>query len=133
MSGAAGVALLAVLAMLAVLNMAFSQSDWQVGRATFYGTDDWSIHQGSCGFYYIFDVSGCPVCFGASVAADPEPVLTFTQSEPLGWDVAAMSDANPMYPGSCGYESVQLETLAHAHSIVVSDQHATSTVSRSIV
>ncbi|KAL0029567.1 hypothetical protein WJX79_004717 [Trebouxia sp. C0005] len=60
------------------MDTASSQSDWQVGRATFYGTDGWSIHQGSCGFYYIF------------------------QSEPLGWDVAAMSDANPLYPGSCG-------------------------------
>ena len=46
----------AVLAMLAVLTTATCQSDWQIGRATFYGTDGWNIHEGSCGFYYIFEV-----------------------------------------------------------------------------
>ena len=44
------------LAMLALMWTARAYSDWQVGRATFYGTDGWSIHQGSCGFYYIFEV-----------------------------------------------------------------------------
>lgn len=38
------------------LGSASAQSDWNVGRATFYGTDGWSIHQESCGFYYIFQV-----------------------------------------------------------------------------
>ena len=47
---------LAVSLLVAMLATAQSQSDWQVGRATFYGTDGWSIHQGSCGFYYIFEV-----------------------------------------------------------------------------
>ena len=42
--------------LLAALAVACAQSDWKVGRATFYGTDGWSIHQGSCGFYYIFEV-----------------------------------------------------------------------------
>ena len=43
------------IATLALLCTACAQSDWQVGRATFYGTDGWNIHQGSCGFYYIFE------------------------------------------------------------------------------
>lgn len=47
---------LTLLTALTAISKSSSQSDWQVGRATFYGTDGWSIHQGSCGFYYIFDV-----------------------------------------------------------------------------
>lgn len=54
-----------VLAALAV-GLACAQTEWKVGRATFYGTDGWSIHQGSCGFYYTFEVCLTlllPLCF----------------------------------------------------------------------
>ena len=92
-----------LLAAFAAMDTASSQSDWQVGRATFYGTDGWSIHQGSCGFYYIFqassNVSYLVYCSGTIFSSH---MVTTLQSEPLGWDVAAMSDANPLYPGSCG-------------------------------
>ena len=27
------------------------------------------------------------------------------QDSPLGWDVAALTDVNPLYAGSCGYGS----------------------------
>jgi hypothetical protein len=42
------------------------------------GTDAWSIHKGSCDYGYIWN------------------------NEPLGWDVAAMTDYHPDYPESCG-------------------------------
>lgn len=51
---------------------------WKDGRATYYGTDAWSIHMGSCGYGYIY------------------------KDEPLGWDVAAMTDVSPNYGDSCG-------------------------------
>ena len=54
---------LAMLLAALALGSACTQSDWKVGRATFYGTDGWSIHQGSCGFYYIFEVCQAPVHF----------------------------------------------------------------------
>ena len=47
---------LTLLTALTAISEPSSQSEWQVGRATFYGTDGCSIHQGSCGFYYVFDV-----------------------------------------------------------------------------
>ncbi|KAL3137553.1 hypothetical protein ABBQ38_004834 [Trebouxia sp. C0009 RCD-2024] len=46
-----------VMVVALALGSASAQSDWKVGRATFYGTDGWSIHQGSCGFYYIFELA----------------------------------------------------------------------------
>ncbi|KAF8069379.1 EXPA2 [Scenedesmus sp. PABB004] len=53
---------------------------WRVGRATNYGAagDPWSIHVGSCGYYYL------------------DPTVN------KGWDVAAITDAAPDYKGSCG-------------------------------
>lgn len=47
-------------------------------RATFYGTDAWSIHAGSCGYGQLAEDVG------------------------TGWDVAALSDAVYDYKGSCG-------------------------------
>ena len=92
-----------LLAAFAAMDTASSQSDWQVGRATFYGTDGWSIHQGSCGFYYIFQArSNVSFSVCCSVTIFSSYMVMALQSEPLGWDVAAMSDANPLYPGSCG-------------------------------
>lgn len=46
---------LAVLA-LAVASVAGANYDyiWKKGRASFYGTDDWSIHKGSCAYGYIW-------------------------------------------------------------------------------
>lgn len=54
--------------------------DWKIGRATHYGGpgDPWTIHEGSCKYGYL----------------DP--------NKGTGWDVAALADANPDYPGSCG-------------------------------
>ena len=94
-------------AALAV-ELAFAQSDWKVGRATFYGTDGWSIHQGSCGFYYIFEVCltlMLQLCFVLRTLA---LIRRVEQDSPLGWDVAAMTDVNPLYTGSCGYGSQYL-------------------------
>eukprot|EP01025_Chloroclados_australasicus_P069772 TRINITY_DN989_c3_g1_i2.p1 TRINITY_DN989_c3_g1~~TRINITY_DN989_c3_g1_i2.p1 ORF type:complete len:495 (+),score=65.81 TRINITY_DN989_c3_g1_i2:121-1605(+) len=56
------------------------QSDWKIGRATFYGDEHWlwNIHQGSCGYWYL-----CP-------------------EEGTGWDVAALPDAHWEYQASCG-------------------------------
>eukprot|EP01023_Acetabularia_acetabulum_P054513 TRINITY_DN616_c0_g1_i1.p1 TRINITY_DN616_c0_g1~~TRINITY_DN616_c0_g1_i1.p1 ORF type:complete len:197 (+),score=41.49 TRINITY_DN616_c0_g1_i1:115-705(+) len=53
---------------------------WQYGRATFYGDKPWdfTIHYGSCGYYYL------------------------CKDEGTGWDIAALSDVNPAQGGSCG-------------------------------
>lgn len=53
---------------------------WRTGRSTFYGgpTDPVSINHGACGFGYLYD------------------------DDPLGWDIAAMNDGNPLYEDSCG-------------------------------
>jgi len=66
-----------VFALVAPLN---AQGGWRSGRATFYGNEPWlwSIHEGSCGYGYIWP------------------------DEPLGWDVAALPDSHYEYDGSCG-------------------------------
>ncbi|KAL6766931.1 hypothetical protein ACKKBG_A37945 [Auxenochlorella protothecoides x Auxenochlorella symbiontica] len=67
--------------MLPLLLMCLSFSGalaWQKGRATYYGTDGWSIHTGSCGFGYQWPDVG------------------------TGFDVAAIADAAPEFGGSCG-------------------------------
>ncbi|GFR49513.1 hypothetical protein Agub_g11554 [Astrephomene gubernaculifera] len=52
---------------------------WRSGRATWFGgSDGWSIHNGSCNYQYIYP------------------------DEPLGWDVAALTDVISEYPDSCG-------------------------------
>lgn len=68
--------LLAALCMFTVAK----PGDLRYGRATFYGNEPWlwSIHEGSCGYNYIFP------------------------DEPLGWDVAALADVHYEYSGSCG-------------------------------
>lgn len=51
------------------------------GRATFYGTNPGAgdtIMNGNCGYGYI------------------------NPAEPLGWDIAAFSDANAGFRGACG-------------------------------
>lgn len=70
-----------LLACLASVHAQLAEpGPWRVGRATSYGNEPWlwSIHEGSCGYGYIWP------------------------DEPLGWDVAAMPDVHPDYPGSCG-------------------------------
>ncbi|KAG1666102.1 hypothetical protein FOA52_010892 [Chlamydomonas sp. UWO 241] len=54
--------------------------NWHEGRATRYGNldDPWTIHYGSCGYYYL----------DADVAT--------------GWDIAALGDSNWGYNGQCG-------------------------------
>ncbi|PRW60661.1 hypothetical protein C2E21_0949 [Chlorella sorokiniana] len=66
-----------LLALLA-LSLTAVAADWKQGRASYYGTDGWSIHKGNCGFGYI------------------------SQDQPAGWDVAALSDQFPNFAGSCG-------------------------------
>eukprot|EP01024_Parvocaulis_polyphysoides_P007140 TRINITY_DN12147_c0_g1_i1.p1 TRINITY_DN12147_c0_g1~~TRINITY_DN12147_c0_g1_i1.p1 ORF type:complete len:612 (-),score=71.98 TRINITY_DN12147_c0_g1_i1:1325-3160(-) len=51
---------------------------WKQGRATFYGQEHSTIHQGSCGYGQM-----CP-------------------QKGTGWDVAAMSEAHWAYENSCG-------------------------------
>lgn len=72
------VAIAIAIAMLAVGSEA--QGEWRDGRATFYGDQPWlwNIHEGSCGYGYIWE------------------------DEPLGWDVAALPDVHFEYSGSCG-------------------------------
>lgn len=62
-------------AAVAIVN---GQGAWKNGRATFYGLDGWSIHQGACGFGYQWP--------------DIYP----------GFDVVAISDASSEFGGSCG-------------------------------
>lgn len=64
--------------LLAARGLGQPTGPWMVGRATYYGTDAWSIHKGSCGYGTIY------------------------QDEPLGWNVAAMPDTAPGYADSCG-------------------------------
>ncbi|KAF8055096.1 2-carboxy-D-arabinitol-1-phosphatase [Scenedesmus sp. PABB004] len=73
---AAGLAL--VVLCLAGRAAANGFGGWQYGRATFYGTDAWSIHKGSCMFGY----------------------LDYRRA--TGWDVTAISDVAGDYKGSCG-------------------------------
>lgn len=68
----------AALVAVALLVSLCSCSAWQVGRATFYGTDAWSIHKGSCNFGQL------------------------AKSISTGWDIAAISDVSHDYRGSCG-------------------------------
>lgn len=51
---------------------------WRRGRATFYGTDAWSIHKGSCGFGWL------------------------DRTVATGYNIAAISDTAPDFAGSCG-------------------------------
>lgn len=56
-----------------------AQGDWQEARATFYGEDGGAtIHEGSCMYYNL----------------DP--------NVGTGWDIAALSDRDPAFAGSCG-------------------------------
>lgn len=57
-----------------------SWDGWRTGRATFYGGlgDPWTIHYGSCGYYYLHKDVG------------------------TGWDIAALSDKCDDYYNSCG-------------------------------
>ncbi|GAB4814157.1 hypothetical protein N2152v2_001203 [Parachlorella kessleri] len=66
-----------VLLLLGAVSVALAD-DWRAGRASYYGTDGWSIHKGSCGFGYCWPDIG------------------------TGWDVAAIADASPEFAGSCG-------------------------------
>lgn len=69
--------MLLVLAGL-VLAVAPVRAQWNSGRATFYGTDGWSIHAGSCQYGQLAEDVG------------------------TGWDVAALADAAWDFQGSCG-------------------------------
>ncbi|KAI8469892.1 MAG: RlpA-like double-psi beta-barrel-protein domain-containing protein-containing protein [Monoraphidium minutum] len=72
----------ALLALALCLGLASAQpqgySNWQTGRATFYGTDAWNIHEGSCQYGYLDRNVG------------------------TGWDIAAISDLAHDYGNSCG-------------------------------
>lgn len=110
-----GIPLATLLTVLAI-GSACAQSDWKVGRATFYGTDGWSIHQGSCGFYYIFEV--CTASTKLSIVngcAEPTRANRL-QDSPLGWDVAALTDVNPLYAGSCGYGSLKSALVSNSYT-----------------
>jgi hypothetical protein len=78
--GAAFHLLLALLLLASVQSVWCVDWQWRTGRATLYGgiNDPWSIHHGSCGYYYL-DSNTC-----------------------TGWDVAALADACYDYQGSCG-------------------------------
>ncbi|WIA44468.1 hypothetical protein OEZ86_007214 [Tetradesmus obliquus] len=74
-SGSVSLLLLAVAASLLV-----GATAWKEGRATYYGNEPWgwSIHFGSCGYYYLWPDQG------------------------TGWDVGALSDQHKDFRGSCG-------------------------------
>jgi hypothetical protein len=102
----------------------------QSARATYYGTDDWSIHKGSCGYGAIWKdephgcvcalPARCPVSRTAphagqaprmaGVPPPPPPARAHAAAthRPLThvvrcrWDVAALTDYHPDYATSCG-------------------------------
>eukprot|EP00884_Botryococcus_braunii_P002835 jgi/Botrbrau1/12552/Bobra.0169s0089.1 len=70
-----------VLRQIVFAGYASSQGDFYQGRATFYGVNPGggdTIMNGNCGYGYISPL------------------------EPLGWDIGALSDANPGFRGACG-------------------------------
>lgn len=94
---------------------------WRTGRATYYGgpTDAWSIHAGKVedrqpllilrsDLRQTMDLDHWdPVALSASDT--PPDVMPgacnfgyLYSSDPLGWNVAAMNDGNPLYEDSCG-------------------------------
>jgi hypothetical protein len=79
MAAAFAAAPLLLLLLLLLLAPAAADDGWKRGRATFYGQDGGStIHQGSCMFGNLKAGQG------------------------TGYDIAALSDADPEYAGSCG-------------------------------
>lgn len=73
-----------VVLLLAALVASASAQDWVTARATFYGLDAWSLHNGACGFGYI-----CQNRWGSQLAE--------------GWDVAAISVRSNLNTGAqCG-------------------------------
>ncbi|KAI8467129.1 MAG: WD40-repeat-containing domain protein [Monoraphidium minutum] len=75
-------AVLLVVALVCFLPTASAGIDWKwrTGRSTHYGGDHdpWSIHVGSCEYYYLDKTVG------------------------TGWDIAAISDVASDFQGSCG-------------------------------
>jgi hypothetical protein len=69
---------IALVLACATASVSAQFGNWQTGRATFYGSDAWSIHKGSCGYGWL------------------------DKGVSTGWDVAAISDRAPDYQGSCG-------------------------------
>lgn len=66
---------------------AWSTGGWINARATMYGQDAWSLHEGSCGFGFV-----CPTSWSGQLKH--------------GYDLVALSDRNPLFTGqrgsSCG-------------------------------
>lgn len=80
MSFNSGLLVLAFTALIASV----AAEDWVDARATFYGLDAWSLHNGACGFGYT-----CDNRWSSQLAQ--------------GWDVAAISDRSNLNTGSqCG-------------------------------
>ena len=92
MATSATASLTVILAVAGLLVSVAAQPVGQLGgwvdaRATYYGTDAWSIHTGECGFGYI-----CPQRW----TGGPQGLAE-------GWDVAAISDHSNLDTGSqCG-------------------------------
>ncbi len=92
MATSATASLTVILAVASLLVSVGAQPVGQLGgwvdaRATYYGTDAWSIHTGECGFGYI-----CPQRW----TGGPQGLAE-------GWDVAAISDHSNLDTGSqCG-------------------------------
>ena len=75
---------LVVLALVSVAVSVSADGGWVDARSTFFGRDQWSLHNGACGFGYI-----CPNRWSNQLAE--------------GWDVAAVSDVGNLNTGSqCG-------------------------------
>ena len=95
MGASVAAALAAILAVVGLLGTACAQPVGQLGgwvdaRATYYGTDAWSIHTGECGFGYI-----CPQRWTGGPHGLAE-----------GWDITAISDQSNLDTGSqCGCEA----------------------------
>lgn len=84
---------------LAVLVASVAADDWVSARATFYGRDAWSLHNGACGFGYI-----CENRWSSQLAE--------------GWDVAAISDRSNLNTGAqCG--CVLPLSLTHVTSVAL--------------
>lgn len=62
---------------------AYSEGSWVDARATFFGRDAWSLHEGSCSYGFV-----CPNRWSNELAS--------------GYDLTAISDQSPLFKGHRG-------------------------------
>eukprot|EP00208_Stichococcus_sp_RCC1054_P003401 CAMPEP_0206142420 /NCGR_PEP_ID=MMETSP1473-20131121/16788_1 /ASSEMBLY_ACC=CAM_ASM_001109 /TAXON_ID=1461547 /ORGANISM="Stichococcus sp, Strain RCC1054" /LENGTH=297 /DNA_ID=CAMNT_0053537415 /DNA_START=113 /DNA_END=1006 /DNA_ORIENTATION=- len=78
---------------------AYDTGSWINGRATFFGRDAWSLHEGSCGFGFV-----CPRRWSSELAH--------------GYDLTAISDQNPLFKGHRGSQCGQCLEVSCRNAVV---------------